>query len=96
VEIFGRRVSLVRKRFLTVVCQRKFPDSCRCCITSIVTVPAINSSSAKGFDHLEVGFSAGVQQIVSAELGGSALMLPIDNDNGFPSVMVTSGASSLS
>jgi pyruvate,water dikinase len=72
--------------------ERELLDACRRCYASLFTDRAISYREAKGFDHLEVALSVGVQQMVRADLGGSGVMFSIDSDTGFPRVVVISAA----
>src|SRR3546814_3162159 len=47
---------------------------------------------AKGFDHMDVALSIGVQQMVRSDLSGSGVMFSIDTETGFPHAAVISAA----
>jgi pyruvate, water dikinase len=66
--------------------------ACRRCYASLFTDRAISYRQAKGFDHMRVALSIGVQQMVRADLGGSGVMFSIDTETGFPDVVVIDAA----
>ena len=61
-------------------------DACRRCYASLFTDRAISYREAKGFDHIKVALSIGVQRMVRSDLGGSGVMFSIDTETGFPGV----------
>ena len=81
-----------QETFLNVVGERALLDACRRCFASLFTDRAIAYREAKGFDHLEVALSIGVQVMVRSDLAGSGVMFSIDTETGFPRVAVISAA----
>ncbi len=81
-----------QETFLNIVGERELLDACRKCYASLFTDRAISYREAKGFDHLDVALSIGVQRMVRSDLGGSGVMFSIDTDTGFPRVAVISAA----
>ena len=67
-------------------------DACRRCYASLFTNRAISYRQAKGFDHLKVALSVGVQRMVRADLGGAGVMFSIDTETGFDKVVVMNAA----
>src|SRR3546814_5456739 len=67
-------------------------DACRRCFASLFTDRAIAYREAKGFDHLDVALSIGIQQMVRSDLSGSGVMFSIDTETGFPDAIVISAA----
>jgi pyruvate,water dikinase len=63
-------------------------DACRRCYASLFTDRAIMYREAKGFDHLKVALSIGVQNMVRADLGGAGVMFSIDTETGFDKVVL--------
>ena len=49
-------------------------DACRRCYASLFTDRAISYRIAKGFDHMKVALSVGVQRMVRSDIGGSGVM----------------------
>ncbi|WP_427914991.1 phosphoenolpyruvate synthase [Ramlibacter sp. MMS24-I3-19] len=81
-----------QETFLNVRGERDLLDACRRCYASLFTDRAIAYRQAKGFDHLGIALSVGVQQMVRSDLGGSGVMFSIDTETGFPRVAVISAA----
>lgn len=81
-----------QETFLNVVGERALLDACRRCYASLFTDRAISYREAKGFDHLEVALSIGVQLMVRSDLAGAGVMFSIDTETGFPDVAVISAA----
>ncbi|HSP52977.1 MAG TPA: phosphoenolpyruvate synthase [Cryobacterium sp.] len=81
-----------QETFLNVTGERDLLDACRRCYASLFTDRAISYREVKGFDHLDVALSIGVQRMIRADVGGSGVMFSIDTDTGFPGVAVISAA----
>ena len=67
-------------------------DACRRCFASLFTDRAISYREAKGFDHLKVALSIGVQQMVRSDLAGAGVMFSIDTETGFDRVVLIDAA----
>ena len=67
-------------------------DACRRCFASLFTDRAISYREAKGFDHLKVALSIGVQQMVRSDLAGAGVMFSIDTETGFDRVVLINAA----
>lgn len=78
--------------FLNVRGEHELLDACRRCFASLFTDRAISYREAKGFDHLSVALSIGVQLMVRSDLAGSGVMFSIDTETGFPRAVVISAA----
>lgn len=81
-----------QETFLNITGERQLLDACRRCYASLFTDRAISYREVKGFDHLEVALSIGIQRMVRADLGGSGVMFSIDTETGFPRAAVISAA----
>ncbi|MCF8706928.1 phosphoenolpyruvate synthase [Rhizorhapis sp. SPR117] len=81
-----------QETFLNVRGERGLLDACRRCFASLFTDRAISYREAKGFDHLKVALSIGVQRMVRSDLAGSGVMFSIDTETGFPRTVVVSAA----
>ena len=81
-----------QETFLNVRGRRALMDTCRRCFASLFTDRAISYREAKGFDHLDVALSIGIQQMVRADLAGSGVMFSIDTESGFPRAVVINAA----
>jgi pyruvate,water dikinase len=67
-------------------------DACKRCFASLFTDRAITYREMKGFDHLQVAVSVGVQLMVRSDLAGSGVMFTLDTESGFPRVVSINAA----
>jgi pyruvate,water dikinase len=81
-----------QETFLNVRGERDLLDACRRCYASLFTDRAISYRETKGFDHLKVALSIGVQKMVRADLGGAGVMFSIDTETGCDSVVLINAA----
>jgi pyruvate,water dikinase len=81
-----------QETFLNIRGEKALLDACRRCYASLFTDRAISYRDAKGFDHMAVALSIGVQQMVRSDLGGSGVMFSIDTETGFKDVVVIDAA----
>lgn len=81
-----------QETFLNVRGTRALLDACKRCYASLFTDRAISYREAKGFDHLTVALSIGIQQMVRSDISGSGVMFSIDTETGFPDAVVISAA----
>jgi pyruvate,water dikinase len=81
-----------QETFLNVRGEEALLDACRRCYASLFTDRAISYRKAKGFDHMKVALSIGVQQMVRADKGGSGVMFSIDTETGFDKTVVINAA----
>ena len=81
-----------QETFLNIRGEAALLDACRRCYASLFTDRAISYRQTKGFDHLKVALSVGVQQMVRSDLGGSGVMFSIDTETGFDKVVLIDAA----
>ena len=81
-----------QETLLNIRGERALLEACRRCYASLFTDRAISYRQAKGFDHMQVALSVGVQQMVRSDRAGSGVMFTIDTETGFPNVIVISAA----
>ena len=81
-----------QETLLNIRGERALLDACRRCYASIFTDRAISYREAKGFDHMQIALSVGVQRMVRSDLAGSGVMFSIDTETGFPGAIVISAA----
>ncbi|MCF8119768.1 MAG: phosphoenolpyruvate synthase [Deltaproteobacteria bacterium] len=81
-----------QETFLNVTGTHELLDACRKCYASLFTDRAISYREEKGFDHMKVALSIGVQKMVRSDLSGSGVMFSIDTETGFPHVAVINAA----
>ncbi|ODA66308.1 Phosphoenolpyruvate synthase [Methyloligella halotolerans] len=77
-----------QETFLNIRGTRKLLAACRRCYASLFTDRAISYRETKGFDHLKVALSIGVQQMVRSDLAGAGVMFSIDPETGFDKLVV--------
>ena len=81
-----------QETFLNIRGEPALMDACRRCYASLFTDRAISYRQARGFDHMKVALSVGVQQMVRSDTGGAGVMFSIDTETGFPDLVVIDGA----
>ena len=81
-----------QETFLNVAGERAVLEACRNCYASLFTDRAISYREMKGYDHLEVALSVGVQRMVRSDVGASGVMFSIDTESGFPQAVLISAA----
>lgn len=74
--------------FLNVKGEEQLLDSVKKCISSLFTDRSISYREEKGFDHLKIALSVGVQKMVRSDLGSSGVMFTLDTETGFPNVVL--------
>ncbi|VAW32040.1 Phosphoenolpyruvate synthase [hydrothermal vent metagenome] len=57
-------------------------------MASLFTDRAISYRADKGFDHMKVALSAGVQKMVRSDKGASGVMFSVDTESGFKNTVV--------
>lgn len=81
-----------QETYLNVQGDAALLQSCKRCFASLFTDRAISYRHDKGFDHLKVGLSIGVQRMVRSDLASSGVMFSIDTETGFPDVVLINAA----
>jgi len=81
-----------QETFLNVSGADELLEACKKCYASLFTDRAISYREEKGFDHLKVALSVGVQKMVRADRAGAGVMFSIDTETGFPDVVVINAA----
>ena len=81
-----------QETFLNIAGTGALLDAVRRCFASLFTDRAIAYRDAKGFDHLAVALSVGIQLMVRTDIGGSGVMFTIDPESGFDRVVVINAA----
>ncbi len=61
-------------------------------MASLFTPRAIDYRIGKGFKHLSVFLSVGVQKMVRSDLASSGVMFTLDTESGFPGIVEISGS----
>jgi len=81
-----------QETFLNVRGGNALLEACRRCYASLFTDRAISYREAKGFDHLKIALSVGVQKMVRSDIGGAGVMFSIDTETGFDQVVIIDAA----
>ncbi|OAQ59691.1 phosphoenolpyruvate synthase [Pochonia chlamydosporia 170] len=81
-----------QETYLNVSGEDSLLVACRRCYASLFTDRAISYRQTKGFDHMSVALSIGVQQMVRSDVGGSGVMFSIDTESGFNKVVLINAA----
>lgn len=61
-------------------------------MASLFTNRAISYRVDKGFDHLKIALSVGVQKMVRSDKSCSGVMFTLDTETGFPNIVLINGA----
>ncbi len=81
-----------QETFLNIRGEAALLDACRRCFASLFTDRAISYRQTKGFDHLKVALSVGVQTMVRSDVGSAGVMFTIDTETGFDKIVVIDAA----
>jgi pyruvate, water dikinase len=81
-----------QESFLNIAGEDELLEACRKCYASLFTDRAIAYRKEKGFDHMKVALSVGVQKMVRSDKAGAGVMFTIDTETGFPHVVVINAA----
>jgi pyruvate, water dikinase len=81
-----------QETYLNVHGVKQVLAACHKCFASIFTDRAISYRTTRGFDHLSVDLSVGVQKMVRSDLAASGVMFSIDPETGFRNVASISAA----
>ena len=81
-----------QETYLNVSGEEDLLLACRKCYASLFTDRAITYRKVKGFDHMDVALSVGVQQMVRSDVGGSGVMFSIDTESGFDKIILINAA----
>tara|TARA_R110002049_G_scaffold4601_4_gene31872 strand:+ start:107057 stop:109483 length:2427 start_codon:yes stop_codon:yes gene_type:complete len=81
-----------QETYLNVRGQASLLDACRRCYASLFTDRAISYRTQRGYDHMQVALSIGVQQMVRSDLATSGVMFSIDTESGFRDAVLINAA----
>jgi pyruvate,water dikinase len=77
-----------QETYLNVRGTEQLLDACKKCFASLFTDRAIIYRKERGFDHMDVALSAGVQKMVRSDKAGSGVMFTLDTETGFPKTVI--------
>lgn len=81
-----------QETFLNIRGEAALLDACRRCFASLFTNRAIAYRAERGYDHLQVALSVGVQKMVRSDLGSSGVMFTLDTESGFRDLILINAA----
>jgi pyruvate, water dikinase len=81
-----------QETFLNIRGEYALVQACKRCIASLFSNRAISYRAHKGFDHLQVAISIGIQKMVRSDRACSGVMFTIDTESGFPDVVYITGS----
>ena len=81
-----------QESFLNVTGDGQVLEAVKRCYASLFTDRAISYREEKGFDHLAVALSVGVQKMVRSDEAGAGVLFTVDTEHGFPRVVVLTAA----
>ena len=77
-----------QETYLNVQGEEELLKAVKKCIASLFTDRAIAYREEKGFDHLKIALSVGIQKMVRSDLASSGVMFTLDTETGFPNVVL--------
>ncbi|MCX5850854.1 MAG: phosphoenolpyruvate synthase [Deltaproteobacteria bacterium] len=81
-----------QETFLNVHGEKAVIEACKKCFASLFTNRAISYREDKGFDHLSIALSIGVQKMVRSDLAASGVIFSIDTETGFKDAILITGS----
>jgi len=81
-----------QETFLNIRGEEALIEACKKCFASLFTDRAISYRVDKGFDHLSIALSIGVQKMVRSDLASSGVIFSIDTETGFKNAVLITGA----
>jgi len=81
-----------QETYLNVQGPTQLLETCRRCFASLFTDRAISYRVDKGFDHLKIALSIGVQRMVRSDLASSGVMFSLDTESGFAEAVLINAA----
>ena len=77
--------------YLNVRGENKLLKAVKKSYASLFTDRGIMYREEKGFKHMDIGLSTGVQKMVRSDLGSSGVMFTLDTESGFKNIVVING-----
>ncbi len=81
-----------QETYLNVTGDNALLAACRNCFASLFTNRAISYREDKGFEHLKVYLSIGVQKMIRSDLACSGVLFTLDTETGFRNIVFITGA----
>ena len=77
--------------YLNVSGEKEVLSAIKKCISSLFLARAISYREEKGFDHLKIALSVGVQKMIRSDQSSSGIMFTLDTESGFRDVVMING-----
>jgi len=74
--------------YLNVSGEKELLLTIKKCISSLFLARAIAYREEKGFDHMKIALSVGVQKMIRSDLGSSGVIFTLDTETGFRNVVL--------
>lgn len=81
-----------QESYLNVRGERRLLEAVQHCMASLFTDRAISYRVDRGFAHMAVALSVGVQQMVRSDLACAGVLFTLDTESGFPDVVLINSA----
>jgi pyruvate,water dikinase len=81
-----------QETYLNILGEEALLQSCKQVFASLFTNRAISYRIDKGFAHMDVALSIGVQRMVRSDKGASGVIFTLDTESGFRDVILITGA----
>jgi pyruvate,water dikinase len=81
-----------QETYLNIQGEDALMDACKRCFASLFTNRAISYREDKGFEHMSVALSIGVQKMVRSDLASSGVIFSIDTETGFKDAILITGS----
>ncbi|MGB5718323.1 MAG: phosphoenolpyruvate synthase, partial [Gammaproteobacteria bacterium] len=81
-----------QETYLNIRGQEHLLRTCKRVLASLFTDRAIHYRVDKGFEHMSIALSIGVQKMVRSDLGASGVMFTLDTESGFRDVVMVTSA----
>ena len=81
-----------QETYLNIRGEEALLEACKRCFASLFTDRAISYRVDKGFDHMTIALSIGVQKMVRSDLAASGVIFSIDTESGFKDAILITGA----
>ncbi len=74
--------------YLNIKGEKELLNAIKKCMASLFTDRGISYREEKGFNHLKIALSVGIQKMVRSDLGSSGVIFTIDTESGFRDVVL--------
>ncbi|MFH1081719.1 MAG: phosphoenolpyruvate synthase [Pseudomonadota bacterium] len=81
-----------QETYLNVTGKEALLEACKKCFASLFTDRAISYRVDRGFDHMSIALSIGVQKMVRSDLATSGVIFSIDTESGFKNAILITAA----